>query len=217
MPNIRSVVNFKFRYLLKSFGNAPFRLLDVGAGNHSASRITSLFPACAYYGLDLSKDYNNGPEDFQVMKDFYELDLTKLDYSSIPDTYFDGIWMAHVIEHLPNGDAVLPLLLKKLKPGGYFYLEYPGERSTRLPSMHGTLNFSDDPTHVRLYSIPELGGIFLANHCEIIESGRRRNWYFILAMPARILARWIRGKRLIGNIFWDLLGFAEFIYARKNE
>jgi hypothetical protein len=45
-------INFKFSFLNRSFGNKPFKLLDVGAGNHSATRITTAFPACEYYGLD---------------------------------------------------------------------------------------------------------------------------------------------------------------------
>lgn len=36
--------------------------------------------------------------------------------------------MAHVIEHLFNGDEVIPLLLTKLKSKGYFYIEYPGQK-----------------------------------------------------------------------------------------
>jgi SAM-dependent methyltransferase len=135
---LKKVVNFKFGFMQRSFADQPFRLLDVGAGNHSASRITLLFPNCEYYGLDMDKTYNNNEDDFRVMKGFYELDLTKLDFSVIPNDYFDGIWMAHVIEHLPNGDQVLPGLIKKLKPGGVFYIEYPGEKSTTLPSMKGT-------------------------------------------------------------------------------
>src|SRR5450432_2352269 len=104
----KKVINFKFGYMQKSFADKPFKLLDVGAGNHSASRIVTLFPNCEYYGLDMDKTYNNSDSDFKVMKDFYELDLTKLDYNKIPNQYFDGIWMAHVIEHLYNGDQVLP-------------------------------------------------------------------------------------------------------------
>jgi 2-polyprenyl-3-methyl-5-hydroxy-6-metoxy-1,4-benzoquinol methylase len=68
----------------------------------------------------LNKEYSNSDEDFKRMKGFYEVDLTKLEYSVVPDNYFDGIVMAHVIEHLHNGDEVLPGLIKKLKPGGYF-------------------------------------------------------------------------------------------------
>lgn len=216
MQYLKAIINYKFRFLLKSFGNEPFKLLDVGAGNHSASRITGIFPNCSYYGLDLDKTYNNNPEDFKVMKDFYELDLTKLDYSKIPDEHFDGIWMAHVIEHLYNGDEVLPLLLKKLKKGGYFYIEYPGKKSTRLPSMRGTLNFKDDTTHVRVYSVPELTSVFSTNNCTVLKSGTRRNWFYILTMPLRMIISLLKKGYLEGNIFWDLLGFAEYLWVKKN-
>lgn len=214
--SIRSSVNFKFSYLRRSFGNHPFRLLDVGSGNHSASRVKAVFPQCSYYGLDMSKDYNNDASDFAQMEDFYELDLTALDYGKIPEAYFDGIWMAHVIEHLPNGDAVLAALLTKLKPGGFFYIEYPGEKSTRLPSMHGSLNFYDDDSHVRIYSVLELKKIFEGAGCKVLESGTRRNWYYIVGMPARVITSLVRGKKLQGNLFWDLLGFAEFLWVKKS-
>lgn len=202
--------------MYRSFGNRPFRLLDVGAGNHSASRVTALFPKCDYYGVDLDKTYNNSQKDFDAMKGFYELDLTKLDYSSIPDNYFDGIWMAHVIEHLYNGDQVLPGLIGKLKSEGFFYLEYPGQKSTRLPSMRGTLNFKDDTTHVRVYSVPEITAIFEANGCRVIRSGTRRNWYYIVSLPLRALLSLLRNGYIQGNVFWDLLGFAEFLYVQKK-
>ena len=213
---ISKISNFKCRFIDKSFNNRPFKLLDVGAGNHSATKITSLFPNCEYYGLDISREYNNDSEDFRVMKDFFQLDLTYLDYSKIPDEFFDGIWMVHVIEHLHNGDLALPKLLEKLKPGGYFYLEYPGERSLHLPSMRGTLNFRDDPTHVKIYSVAQLQEIFEANNCEVMACGTRRNWWYILGMPLRMIESLIQKGYLQGNIFWDILGFAEYVYAKKK-
>lgn len=206
----------KFIFLRRSFGNKPFRLLDIGAGNHSATKAKRVFPLCEYHGVDMEKGYNNDEEDFKMMAAFYEMDLTKLDFSTIPDGYFDGIWMVHVIEHLYNGDEVIKGLLPKLKPGGYMYLEYPGIRSTRLPSMHGSLNFKDDPTHVRLYSVKELTSLFETFNCKVLRSGIRRNPWFIMAMPFRIIAALVKGKKLQGNIFWDLLGFAEYLWVRKN-
>ena len=192
-------------------------MLDIGTGNHSASKTKSLFPACEYYGLDLNRDYNNDEEDFKAMKRFYEMDLTHLNFSSLPDEYFDAIWLVHVIEHLHNGDQVIIGLLKKLKPGGYMYLEYPGKKSTRLPSMKGTLNFKDDPSHVRLYSVKELEILFAANHCRVLNSGLRRGLFYAAVIPPRIVFRWLRGKAITGNIFWDLLGFAEFLWIKKHH
>ena len=206
----------KFIYLKRSFGNKSFRLLDIGAGNHSATKTKKVFPLCEYHGVDLEKDYNNSEADFKLMTAFYELDLTKLDFSSIPDNYFDGIWMAHVIEHLYNGDDVIRKLLPKLRSGGYMYIEYPGIKSTKLPSMPGSLNFKDDPTHVRLYSVKELAGLFTENNCRVLSAGTRRNPWFILAMPFRIVSTVISGKKIQGNIFWDLLGFAEYLWVQKK-
>ncbi len=206
----------KFIFLRRSFGNKPFRLLDIGAGNHSATKAKRVFPLCEYHGVDMEKGYNNDEEDFNKMAAFYEMDLTKLDFSTIPDGYFDGIWMVHVIEHLYNGDEVIKGLLPKLKQGGYMYLEYPGIRSIRLPSMQGSLNFKDDPTHVRVYSVKELTNLFNANHCNVLRCGTRRNPWFIMAMPFRIAASLVKEKKLQGNIFWDLLGFAEYLWVRKN-
>lgn len=217
MSLLQKKINLKFRFLDQNFRKTPFNLLDVGAGNHAASRTTRLFPNCNYYGLDLTKEYGNNDSDFKAMKGFFEIDLTKLDYSVIPDNYFDGMLMVHVIEHLYNGDLVLPLLLTKLKPGGHLYIEYPGIKSTRLPSMYGTLNFKDDPTHVRLYSINELKKIFEENNCSVIKSGTRRNYYYIIAMPFRIIYSLIKIGKLQGNLFWDLLGFAEYLQVQKNK
>ncbi len=213
---IRKTVNQKYSFINRHFGNRSFKLLDVGAGNHSAGKIKKLFPNCHYSGLDLDKNYSNSEEDFSVMEQFYELDLTKLDYHIIPDNHFDAIIMSHVIEHLHNGDQVLPLLLKKLKPGGLMYIEYPGIKSTKLPSMHGTLNFYDDKTHVRVYSVKELSAIYQQSGCNILSAGTRRNPYFIVGMPVRALGSLLSGKKLQGNLFWDLLGFAEFLEVRKN-
>jgi SAM-dependent methyltransferase len=209
--------NSKFLFLRKAFGRRPFSFLDVGAGNHSASKTVALFPDCAYYGVDLSKDYNNSEADFKAMKGFYEMDLTLLDFRAIPDHAYDGIWIVHVIEHLKNGEEVLDGLMAKLKPGGFMYVEYPGPKSKHLPSMHGTLNFYDDPTHVRLYDVEALSERFKKNGFRILESGTRRNWYFIVSAPFRVIQHIFRGKKLIGNIFWDILGFAEFLFVQKEK
>lgn len=208
-------LNFKFRYLHRSFGSSSFRLLDVGSGNHSASKTCRVFPLCDYYGIDKEKTYHNSEEDFRVMKGFYETDLEQLEFAAIPDNYFDALWMVHVIEHLQNGDEVIAALLPKLKKGGFIFIEYPGKKSLQLPSMYGTLNFHDDPTHVRLYSNVELENLLTGKGFTILRSGTRRNWPYIFLLPVRIFQSLYTYKKIVGSVFWDLLGFAEFVYAKK--
>ncbi|RYY11172.1 MAG: hypothetical protein EOO04_35695 [Chitinophagaceae bacterium] len=82
--------------------------------------------------------------------------------------------------------------------------------------MKGTLNFHDDSTHVRLYSVPELKQLFTGSDCTVVAAGTRRSWFYTLVTPARIPLRWIRGKAVTGNVFWDMLGFAEYIWAKKR-
>lgn len=206
----------KYRFLNKLFKQGAFVLLDIGAGNHSASKTKKWFPNCEYHGLDLNKNYNNDENDFKLMHSFYELNLEDLNLDSVPNAHFDFIMMAHVIEHLKNGEDVLVKLLAKLKPGGYLYVEYPGIRSTRLPRMKGTLNFFDDETHVRVYSLTELYNLFLKNNTEIIKGGTRRYMPNILMMPLKVIHNLIKYGKILPSIFWDFFGFAEFILIKKK-
>lgn len=206
----------KYHFLSKAVGDKPFRLLDVGSGNHSPSKTTRLFPGCEYHGMDMSMDYGYDDTDKAALKGFYDNDLTKLEFNSIPNNYFDFLMMAHIIEHLTNGDQVIAALSKKLKSGGHIYIEYPGQKSTKLPSMHGTLNFYDDNTHVRVYSVSELKKLLEGLGFKVISAGTRRRWLYIFAIPVRAAALWLRGKKLHANVLWDLLGFAEYLYAVKK-
>jgi len=206
----------KFRFLEKYIGNIDFRFLDIGAGNHSASKTKKWYPQCEYHGVDLDKHYNNDESDFKCMHAFYELNLESLNLDLIPDNYFDFIMLAHVIEHLKNGDLVVEQLLKKLRKGGYIYIEFPGFRSTQLPHMDGTLNFYDDPTHVRIYTVRELMNLMLRSNMEVIKGGTRRHWPTMLQMPFKIPHNLIVYKKVLASIFWDYFGFAEYVLAKRS-
>ncbi len=201
---------------LKKYKNKSFNLLDVGAGSHSATKTKAIFPQCNYYGIDRTREYENDEQDFKSMSGFYQMDLTALQFDEIPNDFFDVIVMSHIIEHLENGDKVIEGLIKKLKSGGYIYIEYPGLKSTKLPSMKRTLNFYDDKTHVRIYSVNEVSTILNTNNFEILKSGTRRYWPYIVLLPLTLITETIKYKFVPGGVFWDLLGFAEFVFAKKK-
>jgi SAM-dependent methyltransferase len=206
---------FKFKEIAKRFGDRPFAMLDIGAGNHSATLAKRWFPHCHYAGVDRERGYNNDAADLAAMDEFFELDLTRLDFGAIPDARYDVVLMAHVIEHLPNGDEVLRALVPKLRTGGIMCVEFPGERSLRLPSMRGTLNFHDDPTHVRLFTADEVSGILRGAGLEVLRAGTRRDWAGIALLPLHALrCKQVHGY-VPGGVFWDLTGFADYVVGRR--
>ncbi len=109
---------------------------------------------------------------------------------------------------MQNGDTVIEHLVNKLRKGGVIYIEYPSARSTKLPSMKGSLNFYDDPTHCRIYSLNEVESLLLKKGFKILSAGTRRDLARIVLLPLFVAHSKIKLGYVSGSTFWDLLGFA---------
>jgi SAM-dependent methyltransferase len=205
----------KFKFFIKEFRDKKFTLLDVGCGNNSATIAKNLFKNCRYFGVDY-QNYNNNQIDFQLMEKFYEVNLSQDSLDEIPDNYFDVIMLTHVIEHISNGLEVVESLTTKLKDGGVFYIEYPSENSLNFPSMKGTLNFCDDESHIKLYSLIDVCNILLSKEFKIIRAGILRDRIKFFTLPFLVLFHCIKGT-LSAGVFWYVIGFSQFIYARKKR
>lgn len=206
---------FKINIVQKYLSNKRPFVLDVGAGSHSASIVKRWLPECHYTGIDISREYDNDDADFKAMDEFYEMNLTKLEFDRIPENKYDLIIMSHVIEHLHNGDEVILGLLSKLKKGGIIYIELPSEKSIRFPSMRETLNFFDDETHCRIYSLKELCNLLMQEKLRILAVGTSRQITNILVMPLKIILQLITKGYVRAGVFWDLYGFADYVVAKK--
>ena len=207
---------FRLKVLGKYTAKSDLKILDIGSGSHSSSITKKWWPNCHYTGVDRDVSYDNTEEDVQNMDEFFQLDLTALDYSQIPDETYDVIIMSHVIEHLYNGDKVLPLLFKKLKKGGLFYIEFPCEASASFPSKKETLNFFDDDTHVRIWSIKEVANIFMNGGFNVKMAGKNRSWINIALMPIKIPLQLLTKRYVRGGVYWDWYGFADYLIAEKG-
>lgn len=207
--------------LLNKWLAKPFiTILDAGCGNHSSSKTKKYYPNCKYYGLDKCKNYNNSPEDFELMEKFYEIDLDcdleKL--NKIPNDFFDCVILSHILEHLENGEEVILRLLAKVKIGGAIYIETPTPRFSHLPKTRRGLNFCDDLDHKRIYLPNELETLLTDNGFSIIRSGIRRSLKRIIFFPLYLIVSLIKYKYVSGTVFWDILGYASYIIsARTNE
>lgn len=206
----------RLKYIRKAFSGKEFNLLDVGSGNHSVTEAKKYFRNCHYFGIDITRNYNCDPKEFEQMDGFWEMDLTRLEFDAIPDHFFDAILMAHIIEHLPNGDRVMTALTAKLNPGGYIYLEFPSARSVKFPSRRGTLNFYDDPTHVRIYSHREVSELLRREGFDILSFGTRRDWRNIILLPVKVFHNIVKYGYVMGSVYWDIYGFAEYVWAQKR-
>ncbi|MEK9600618.1 MAG: class I SAM-dependent methyltransferase [Bacteroidota bacterium] len=206
---------FRIKTIQKHSNRSDFRILDIGSGSHSSSITKKWLPNCHYTGVDRDVNYDNTAEDIQAMDDFIQMDLTELNFEKIPDDSYDVIIMSHVIEHLHNGDQVLPLLFKKLKKGGLFYIEFPCEASASFPSKRETLNFFDDDTHVRIYSIKEVANIFMQENFVVKAAGKNRSWLNIALMPIKIPLQLLTKGYVRGGVYWDWYGFADYVLAEK--
>jgi len=204
----------KFRKLYKEYRDKHFHLLDIGCGNHSSKITKKYFGKVSYWGID-KEDYNIDHDDILLMDKYIKIDLASQKLVTIPDNFFDVVILSHIIEHLPNGLDVLLELTEKIKVGGKIYVEFPSIKSLSLPSIKGTLHFCDDPSHVRLYGIKEICNLLLSRKFKIIKAGARRDLIRICFLPAFILARIMKGT-YDASVFWDISGFASYVYAEKN-
>jgi hypothetical protein len=82
--------------------------------------------------------------------------------------------------------------------------------------MEGTLNFFDDPTHVKIYSIAEISNILLAANFKILNLGVRRDVLRMLLTPFIFLYLKYIKKLPAAGAFCDITGSANFIFARKG-
>jgi len=197
------------RWLIKP----DIKILDVGCGQQSASETRKYYPNCKYYGIDMDDIKKSETE---LMEKFYKLNLDKSDLKMIPDDFFDFVMMSHIIEHTNNGEKIVKNLLKKLKKGGIIYIETPTMKSTKAPSRKGTLNFYDDPTHKRVYESELLQNLLKDNDCEIIAAKVRRSPKRILLLPLYCIASKIKHGFVSGGPFWDIMGIAHYVIAKKK-
>jgi len=210
------IIPFRFRKFYKEYKNSSFNLLDVGCGPYNVLKTKIVFPKCNYYGLDKCI-YNVKGSGYDLMKDYYNIDLLNGDLSKVPDNFFDVVMCLHVLEHITNGLYIVEELTKKVKPNGRIYIEFPSVRTLSLPSIPATFNFCDDDTHIRLYSIQEIVNILLSKSFKIIRAGKKRDIFRILLMPVYYVVDRYYYKHGYAGAFYDILGWAEYVYAQKRE
>jgi len=174
-------------------------LLDLGSSDgETLGHIAELRPDLRLF----SADKFGRPERYPASCEFRAADFEsdKLPWS---DASMDAVTCMHVVEHLRDLMPLLRETARLLKPGGRAYFETPHPRSLSMPSATGrfTLNFFDDPTHVRLIELGELRTLGKSAGLAVGDSGVSRNWLFAAAHPLFVLLPESRQK-FTARIHW---------------
>src|SRR4029450_11188129 len=210
----------KFREGVRWYGRRErVRILDVGCGNHSPGLTRGVWPGCEYHGVDVGWD--NVDEG-----DKGEGDRVG-GYGEIPEGMYDLLIMSHVLEHIRgdgDGDGgplgALRRVCGKLRVGGVLWLSFPSERSLRLPSALGTLQFCDDPGHVYFPVVGDVVNVLLGEGLVVERAGVTRDWVrwvvgLMVWVRERVVRKGLLGLEMRARGLWFVYGFEYSIVARK--
>lgn len=187
-------------------------LLDLGSSDgETLNHIAELRPDLRL----CSADKFGRPENYPAGCDFHRCDFVQ-DRLPWPDRSVDAITCMHVVEHLDDLKNLLAEVARLLKPGGRVYFETPHPKTVDLPSAKGkfTLNFFDDPTHIRVVPMAELAPQLSSAGLEIEAPGTSRNWLFAASHPLYCLAPESR-KKFTARVHW--LGWSAYLIARQPK
>jgi len=189
-------------------------LLDLGSSDGETLRhLAELRPDLRFFAVDLAESSTSYPPGCAFQQ--ADLEHERLRWA---DGSMDAITCMHLVEHLRDSTLLQQEIVRLLKPGGQVYIETPHPRSLTLSSPRGraagtfTLNFWDDPTHVRPVSVGSLAQDLRSRGLEVVASGVSRNWLFAAAYPLLFLTPASR-KKYTARIHW--LGWSAYLTARR--
>lgn len=191
------------------------RLLDLGSSDGETLRhMAELRPDLQLQAADISGQPEKYPAGCQFAKVDFEVEQLPWGDGSV-----DAITCMHLVEHLRDIGPLLREVARLLKPGGRAYFETPHPKSLALPSLRNapvsfTMNFHDDPTHVRPVTMKSLSEMVQAAGLRVEASGISRNWLFAAAYPLFSLLPPSR-KRYTAEVHW--IGWSACLTASKAQ
>lgn len=189
-------------------------LLDLGSSDgETLGHFAELRPDLRFYASDLAGQ----PERYPPGCQFHRADL-ETDRLPWKDGSMDRITCMHLVEHLRDYEPLMAEAARLLRPGGQIYFETPHPRTVRYSSPKGpaagtfTLNFYDDPTHLRPVAVGALAQGARRAGLRILASGISRNWLFAASYPLWFFLPPSR-RKFTARVHW--LGWSAYLVAQR--
>jgi SAM-dependent methyltransferase len=194
------------------------RVLDVGCGNNSPVWFKSIRSDLHYVGVDVG-DYCQSADPRGVADEY--IICSPDEFAHTLERFsgqMHGVVSCHNLEHCNEPERVLAAMVGALRPGGFLYLSFPCEESTRFPKRAGCLNFFDDSTHRSPPSWSNTIDTLKKTGCEIVFQARRYR-PFPLLLRGLVLEPWSAYRRRVatGGATWALYGFESVIWCKKQD
>jgi SAM-dependent methyltransferase len=193
------------------------RLLDLGSSDGGTLRhFAELRPDLGFAAADIE----GRPEAYPAGTDFKRADFDR-DPLPWPDGSFDRITCMHVVEHLKDPAHLINEAFRLLSPGGSLYIETPAPHTVGLESAKGeargrvTVNFFDDPTHIRPVPVEELSRVAVAAGFRAVSSGVSRNLIFAASFPFLRIVRRHSRERYVAQLHFT--GWSVCVTAARRD
>jgi len=205
---------FRFLKSVKPGG----KVIDLGAGGGGlVTWKTWLEPIRAdlsLYAVDLQKAELF---DKYAGSQICDLDKESLKFEA---SFFDAAVLSHVLEHIEEPKNLLHELRRVMRTGGEAYIEVPTLESMDFPSRReflnagvpvSTVNFFDDSTHRRTFSLNELKTLVEGSGFRVAHAGAIRNRF---VEDTLIIQGAAQSDEELGTYgVWSRLGFAHYVVA----
>jgi 2-polyprenyl-3-methyl-5-hydroxy-6-metoxy-1,4-benzoquinol methylase len=129
--------------MVTNYIKPPARILDIGCGN---GRFLNYMIKQGFdcYGVELPGKAAEMAGKIQGLN----LKVGRMTCQDYGESFFDGVCMWHVFEHLTEPKETLHIIQKILKPGGYLMMSLPNIDSVQSRLFRGKWFHLDPPKHL---------------------------------------------------------------------
>ena len=184
------------------------KIMDVGFGG--GDLLASFPDNCEITGVEISESAINEIQKdkrFERFKITNFVEINENNPEDLPEGPFDIILTAHMLEHVPNDNASLEAMNKRLKPNGFLFVFVPVEE----PDYN--------PDHIRNYSLGEITQKVRDIGFNILHSEGSMNinghiWKYI-TIPSR--QRWSVLGPMVNGLRLSILSMFSYNSIRKID